>query len=183
MLGLLFIWPNLLKQMIKAEILSSPPISGSIDEVRFGPLGNCTWVRFTDSNREEWCGVFGPGHAARTATVANTAGQSFVVASGQGYLIDVNSRELLHQTQHVWLISAIAVPERDVFLACDYTNLLAYSPAGLLWESRRVSVDGITLSSATPSQVRGQVWNLESWVDFILDVDSWQYRSEFVCKF
>jgi hypothetical protein len=103
--------------MIKPEILFSPTISGSIDEVHFSAVGNCTWVRFSDdADCDDWCGVFGPGHSGRSAAVADAADRCFVIAGGQGYLIDVYSRELLHKSQHAWLTSVIAVPERDL---CD----------------------------------------------------------------
>jgi hypothetical protein len=167
--------------VIKAEVLTKPPISGSVDEVHFSAVGDCTWVRFTDAVDTQWCGVFGPGCAGRRAAVVNPTGSAFVVSWGQGYLIDVNTRELLHKTDCEWLISAIAVPGRDVIVACTFTELVAYSPLGRVWNSARVSIDGIELAEASRATVKGRVWNLERWVDFNLDIESWTYRSEFVC--
>jgi hypothetical protein len=168
--------------MVACEVLSSPPISGTVDEVHFSAFGDCTWVRFTGEDDWSWCGVFGPGclPAKRTA-VANADGRCFVIASGQGYLVDARSREVLHKTQNDWLVSAIAIPGRDVFVACTYWELLAYRPVGRVWRSRRISIDGIKLLKASNSQLAGQVWNLETWVDFVLDLDGWTYRSEFKC--
>jgi hypothetical protein len=167
--------------VITAEALTSPPISGSVDEVHFSAVGDCAWVRFTDAVEAQWCGVFGPGCVRGRAAVANTDGQAFVIASGQGYLVDVNARVLLHKTDCEWLISAIAIPGRDAFVACTYTNLVAYSALGCEWNSERVSIDGIELAAASESRVKGRVWDLEKWVDFDLDIESWSYRSEFVC--
>jgi hypothetical protein len=98
-------------------------------------------------------------------------------------VVDVNSRRLLHKTGNDWLISAIAIPGRDLFVACTYTNLFAYSALGLVWSSHRVSFDGIEFVEASRSEVRGKVWDLSSWVDFTLAIDTWVYSSDFVCPF
>ena len=170
--------------MTEAKILSSPPISGSIDEVHFAWAGNCTWVQFTDCEYEEWCGIFGQGEASSAnSSLVDAKGNCFVIAHGQGYFININSRQLTHKTENEWLISAVSIPERDMFVACDWTNLYVYSDQGLLWQSQRVSVDGIIFTDVSKSQVKGQVWDLEEWVDFVLNVDGWTYSSEFECDF
>ena len=167
--------------MPRVEVLTTPPISGTVDEVRFDAVGDCSWVRFADAVGAQWCGVFGPGCVRGRAAAVNPDGQAFVIASGQGYLVDVNTRKLLHKTACEWLIAAIAVPGRDVFVACTYTNLVAYSPLGCVWGSDRVSVDRIELAEVSGSKVRGRVWDLSNRVDFDLDIEGWTYRSEFVC--
>ncbi len=170
--------------MSAAAILASPPISGSIDEVHFESIGNCIWVRFSTNNAGEWCGVFGhgPGPTADTAVI-NRNGECFVIAHGQGYLIDINTRRLLHKTENRVLSTVVSIPEKNVFLAFDWTNLFAYSATGLVWKSKRISVDGIKITKINLSKVFGQVYDLQGWVDFELDTDTWNYRSEFECKF
>ena len=169
--------------MSEAHLLSLPPVSGSIDEVRFDAAGTCNWVRFVDDEYQEWCGVFGRGFTKDVNAVVNRYGHCFVLSSGQGYLVDVHSRALLHKTEYGWLVSVISIPETDIFLACDYTHLIVYSPAGIVWESERISVDGITFVEVSESTVKGQVWNMEDWVDFVLDIKGWKYHSSYVCEF
>jgi hypothetical protein len=155
--------------MSEAHLLSLPPVSGSMNEVRFDAVGTCTWVRFVDDEYNEWCGVFGRGFIRDIETIVNLDGHCFVLSCGQGFLIDIHSRALLHKTAYAWLVSVISIPETDIFLACDYTNVIAYSPAGIVWKSERVSVDGIRLIEVSKATVKGQVWNMEDWVDFLLD--------------
>ena len=63
--------------MVEAQILSQPPISGTVDEVRFDAAGSCTWIKFTDENYGEWCGIFGHGFGTSSNdAVVNDIGQS-----------------------------------------------------------------------------------------------------------
>jgi len=170
--------------MIEAQILNQPPLSGTVDEVRFDAVGHCTWIRFLDNSYIEWCGIFGHGIGTINNDVSvNDAGQAFVIAKGQGFIVDVNSRNLLHKTEDDGLITVISIPECDIFVTCTYTYLYAYSPKGLLWESDKISVDGIKFIIADNRILKGQVWNLDDWVDFSLKIDGWEYQSEFACKF
>ena len=170
--------------MTKAQILSLPPVSGSIDEVHFDAVGNCLWVKFVDDECQEWCGVFGAGFGTFSkAVVTDQSGHCFIISSGQGYIVDVNTRGLLQKTENDALVSAISIPERELFVACDYTRLIAYSPAGVVWESERVSVDGINFIEVSELVLKGQVWNMENWVDFVLEIDGWKYHSHYVCDF
>ncbi len=171
-----------MSKKVQATILKAPPVSGSGDEVRFDATGDCTWVQFTDEETQQhWYGVFGDGdpRGAKTVTT-NTNGQAFVIAGGQGYLIDIPTRKLLHKTAiDDYLESVIAVPGKDLFLAGDI-KLYAYSSTGLLWQSPRVAVDGITFTGATASQVKGLVEALDGKVLFTLRLSDWDYQSEFV---
>lgn len=168
--------------MIRAAVLAAPPVSGLVKEVRFDASGDCTWVRFTDNETgAQWCGVFGNGDSRGAKTVAiNTDGQAFVIAGGQGYLINTASRQLLHKTNHDYLQAAIAVPGKEVYIAGDFTKLYAYSSTGLVWHSPRVSVDGLSFTGATESQVDGLVESLDGKVPFTLRLAGWEYQSEFV---
>ena len=168
--------------MVEAKLLSEIPLSGSIDELRFNATGNCTWVEFTDDSYNSWCGIFGHGVETGHSSVAvNVASQSFVISQGQGYLIDINARRLLHLTENDWLISVVSIPESDIFIACTSTEIYAYASTGLLWESERISFDGIELNFSDNQEIKGKVWNLEGWFDFSLKLKGWVYQSEFKC--
>ena len=170
--------------MTEVQILSSPPISGTIDEFRFEAIGNCTWVKFIDDTYEEWCGIFGHGfYVNSNDAIVNDNGQAFIISGGQGYIVDVNSRNPLYKTDNDYLTSVVYIPESEFFISCSFTNLFAYSPQGLMWESDRISVDGIKFLEFDNKMVKGQVWNTQDWVDFTLVVNGWKYQSKFKCDF
>ena len=163
---------------MRARVLSSPPTSGSIQERWYDATGCCAWVHFEDREGREWVGVFGssglrPGKASVTLFDADRS--AFVIAGGQGYIIDTESRELRHRTECAWLVAALAIPERGTVLACDDSSLFAYSAAGLVWRSERIAVDGIRLEAASAAELRGSC-DVGEWRSFRLDPASWGFR-------
>jgi len=144
---------------MKATVLDKPPISGSIEEIRYEARGGCTWVLFDPPDSEPWAGVFGKGLLPARNRVALFAdgGAAFVVAGGQGYSVDLRDRRLLHRADQDDLCRVLALPETDFVVCADYTRLLAFSREGLCWTSDRVALDGIILDAASRTQVTGKV--------------------------
>lgn len=108
------------------QILNHQPISGTIEERWFDAVGDCLWVRFEDDEGVAWVGVFGKvGFTQVRAAVGFNEGRSaFVIAGGQGYVVDLETRSLRYKTDYDAHVSAIAVPGRDLIITCDYTCLL-----------------------------------------------------------
>ena len=159
---------------MRADILNNPPVSGTIDEVQFDAVGDCTWVRFSNSSRE-WAGVFGKGDVANhinTVTVFDGEKHAFVIAGGQGYVVNLEERSLQYKTPDDCLQGSIAIPQKALVLTCDHTNLIIYDSAKKLWESDRVALDGIEFTEATSDQVSGYIWQIEGWYSFIFDVET-----------
>lgn len=146
-----------------ARILAEPPQSGTIPEVAFARSGPpVTWVEFTDDAGERWAGVFDigdPALAERVVPFGGDPGAAFVLARGRGYVVDVAARTLRYAAARARLLDVVAVPGRDIVLACDFRHVLAFPSRGdgdALWE-RYVSLDGVTLGRVTPEALTGYV--------------------------
>jgi len=166
---------------MNAEILAEPPVSGSIPERWYDATGDCVWVRFDDGDNGEggaWAGVFGSSRLTGRASVTLFGGGpwALVIAGGRGYVVDTRTGELRHRTECDYLVDAIAVPGRDLVVACDFTDLYAYSASALVWRSDRVALDGIEFDPAGPRELRGRVWGGSEWHPFRLDLDRWEFR-------
>jgi hypothetical protein len=159
------------------RILSHPPISGSITERHYNPFGSCTWVQFSSPEGEEWAGVFGNGSFGNhsCATVFNDAQSVMIGAGGNSYIVDLQSGALLLQLD-IYTIGAIAIPARDMVIACDDCYLYALDSARCIWESDRVALDGIRLIEATEKWLNGEVWKIDGWYKFTLHLDSWLFE-------
>lgn len=170
--------------MTSAEVLRIAPISGSYTELQFDARGNSTWIKFTDDDCEEWCGVFGGGMTSESIVANSEASPlAFVVSAGQGYLVDVNARRVLLKTSTSQLTSALFVPQSARVVACDWTNIFIFEPDGSVWDSGRVSFDGINVTEVTPERAKGNVNDLsDNWPEFVLWLSppsfscSWRYR-------
>lgn len=160
------------------DILHTVPVSGAYREYRFGHSGVCTWVRVTDDQGDQWVGVFGNGqvNSAPSAFPFVNERHAFVLAGGQGYVIDVDSRTVVFQTTANWLQQAIAVPGVDRVVACGGTELYGFTQAGEQWRSARVALDDIHLDRVLGSRVEGKVWQVDGWHAFTLECTTWTYR-------
>lgn len=167
---------------MKAEIPREPLLSGDYPEHWYDAGSFCTRVLFEDEDYNEWVGVFGQSRDSTGLSKAIQFGQgssAFILARGQGYIIDINSKALFHKTECDWLQDAIAIPNHNFIVACDWTDLYAYSNEGLLWQSNRIATDGIHFLEATQNYLTGQLWrpNLndeDQWLRFRLYYDGWR---------
>ncbi len=146
---------------MEAEILNTQPVSGQYPEHAFNAYGNCLWVKFTDSDLMEWCGIFGAGSGG-TSKVVHFPIQSaiFVLSHGQGYWIDVEGQKLIGKTDSDDLQDVVWPPDRDFLVASNWTNIFYINPMGILWDSGRVSWDGISFESCSSSMITGHVNDL-----------------------
>ena len=119
---------NLQPQVLKAltlEILKTPTLSGDYEEHNFSTSGNTLWVKFTDDEYLEWCGVFGLGIKSIYSFVVRIPRKPefLIIAGGQGYIVNVNTRELVAKTEWDDIQSIIYNEEEDVFVVTDGLRL------------------------------------------------------------
>lgn len=158
---------------MSAEVLNRPTVSGEYEERRFDADGSCAWVLFHPPEEDEWVGVFGRGEFGRDAVDVHwKRKRAFVIAKGQGYLIDTEKRESIYRTEEDTLQDVAYVESRGFFVAADNLQLHVFGPTGYLWSTTRVSWDGIRNLCADGVVVSGEAWNLSDWRKFTLDVDS-----------
>lgn len=159
---------------MKIQVLDSPPISGSMPEVHFDAFGDCIWVKF-DEGLEEWAGVFGIDDLwseINIAVVFDDNRHAFIVASGQGYVVNLTDRSLTYRTADDNIRDVIVIPNRDLILTCNYAYLTLYDSDKILWSSDRIASDTIKLTKATPDKVSGYLLQMKGWYSFIFDINS-----------
>ena len=77
------------------------PISGQYPEKHFGDITpHCLWVKFVDIGEQEWVGSFEKSWVEQGTfiIISQKTCKAFIVAAGQTFLIDINSREQLNKT-------------------------------------------------------------------------------------
>jgi hypothetical protein len=94
---------------MSAEILNQTPTSGDYPEKHFGQTFNSRlWVKFMDNNFQEWVGCFPRPYQTFDKVLTDNANETaFIVAGGQGYLIDISTRELLHQMDDIPVLESV----------------------------------------------------------------------------
>jgi len=168
---------------MNVQILNQIPESGSIDETRFDAVSDCKWYLFEDSDYCEWAGVFGNGCHGGTDVCMNPNGTAFVLAYGQGYIVNINTRQQLHKTQCDYLRAVTCSSESELFIATDDLYLYVYNCAGLIHETNRIALDGIEFFECKAGNVYGRLWGLNQWHDFIFNLAEKELKSSWVCGF
>ena len=167
------------KRMATADIIRERPVS-AIPEVAFDAYGNCLWVLFEDDEYCQWCGIFGAGDLHYEGKLQNLKNDEFMLlVAGRLYRVAVNDRSLRFASEERMLTDAVYDGQRDLIIACDWTNLLCYNVNGLKWRSKRVSFDGITFERVDEDCVYGTVNDLsDDGASFTLWLDAFYVESD-----
>jgi len=102
------------------------PISGHFPEKHFGQTSpHSSWVKFTDKNFQEWVGSFAQSWNGYLKTIINFEEQekAFVIAYGNGYMVDISTRLLLSDQKIEEIVSAIKDEEQQRIIFSNGYNL------------------------------------------------------------
>jgi hypothetical protein len=157
------------------------PESGSIAERRYDAGSFCTFVRFEPEFDEPWAGVFGNGTIRKRTKDAVLFGDNrhaFVIAAGQGYVVDIETGELLQKTDYDYFGGAITVPQQSFVVAHDDLSLYLIHPKTVGWQSERIARFGITLETATPTRLIGALEQHNGWYRFEFSYENRDFSIE-----
>ncbi|MDX3775655.1 hypothetical protein QE250_16170 [Chromatiaceae bacterium AAb-1] len=172
---------------MEASILDKPPLSGDFEEHSFIESGNNTlWIKFIDSEYLEWVGVFSQGDwkSNNILLPLESEGLFLVIAGGQGYFIEPNSRKLVAKTE--WdMIEAITYNEETKsFLATDGLRLAILEGTKMVWSGKRVSADGISIEKQIGAVVYGKVNDLtDDGCEYSFNIKTKEFSCEWECFF
>jgi hypothetical protein len=152
-----------------AKVLDSVPISGSIDEVWFDAVGQCTWVQ-VDTELEAWVGVFdqGVGRDDHAIVVANGR-YLFMNAKVQVCCVELATRKLMHKSDCCWLQELMPVPDTGLVAACYSTSVYLFDCNRMRCQSDRIARDGIKFVDASSVSIKGRADHHNGWRYFTVD--------------
>lgn len=126
----------------------------------------------TEEPHLSWIGNFEEGGGGCTGVFAGPGPfQAYVVVKGRGFAVDVRNPDD-HEALSVYPVQHVrSVPELNLLVFADFTEVGAYGVHGLAWRTPRISWDGIEIIQATTDSIRGRGWNAvsEEWVEFVVD--------------
>lgn len=147
------------------DVAISDASSSPHDEYWFGDFGArpsrdalADAVRLSvhaDGNR--WSGCFARGLGSFSAVIRGpTAAHVSVVAGGTAYVVPVTTPAeytvvALPAVAGVW-----RVPEREVLLFANFSDVAAHGATGELWVARGLALDGLVIDSFTTTTARGR---------------------------
>src|SRR3954466_3751447 len=102
------------------------PISGQFLEVHFGNVTPYSaWVLFTDKSYKQWTGSFARGWEGFATLIINVEEheRAFIVAGGNGYLINLTKKQLVNNMELSDIKTAIADVKRKRIIFSNSFNI------------------------------------------------------------
>ncbi len=158
---------------MESEILKTSPLSGKYEEHRYDATGNTMWVKFLDSEYLEWCGVFGLGwkSAQKEAHIKPNSNLCYVLAGGQFYIINIDTRELITKSKEDDIESFLFHTKTGYLIATDGLEIIIFEKEQIIWSSGRVSLDGLVFLKQDGNTVSGKLNDCtEEWGKFSFNV-------------
>jgi len=159
------------------SVLPGLPTSGPM-YVPFTATGQAKYseglvVEFQPSRGDRWVGNFAKGLTSFSKVLPHPNGTSvLVISGGQGYVIDPDSRALI-KTIGGWFDAALEVLHRQLIILQGSVDVMALGSAGRVWETRRLSWDGMRSVRVSGDKLFGEARELDdSWTPFEVDLNS-----------
>jgi hypothetical protein len=93
------------------------------------------------------------------------------VAGGYAYLMDADRPEAWHQIEYRPVLEVRPVVEQELLLFVGHHSILAWGRDGQLWQSKRLSSEGVAIQSIADSKLRGIGWDLMTDKEFEFKLD------------
>ncbi len=124
---------------------------------------------------QSWIGVFAFGELGglRDSKVLEGPGENriSVLSAGNGYVVDLANPKKVCEVVSYPAIDMFLVPESDLVVFHDYTEMIAYNADGVAWRTKRISWDGIHVLKVTEESIFGTAWNAPTSTDIQFRVD------------
>jgi len=128
-------------------------------------------VEFLSEGGERWVGNFQPGTGEFTGVFAFPGGGVLVVAWGEGYVVDPDTRVLRELVGGGFLEGAMEMADARQLVLHDGVHLTLLGADGIQWTSRRVSWDGIWGLRVENGVMQGVSWDAINEIDVPFQVD------------
>ena len=120
-------------------------------------------LRVTPTTGAAWIGCFAFGsfgHESMTQVSTCPNSQEIcVIASGRGYFVRADDPLRWQLNRATPVVALKAIQPKNLLVCADYTKVVAYGPDGVVWESARVSSDGIQIVDAADERLEVIGWD------------------------
>ena len=162
---------RLMRPSVLFEILAGLPGDGPLP-LAFSATGQGRHregfvVRFMPPDVAPWVGNFQPGLTGFNFVVGQDNGAAhLVISGGQGYLVDTNSGGLLSEFGG-YIEWAQVLDDDETVLTCNGISFSLLKVAKVVWQTRRLSWDGVRAIRLTSDRLIGEGWCFdETWHPF-----------------
>lgn len=133
-------------------------------------------VRFTHPERAPWIGIFAFGDfPAGKSGIYTHPDEHYlcIVARGHGYLIRDADPTRCEEVAVEPILDVQPVPARGLLIFADFIRLVAYDRSGIAWQTARLVLDDLQITSITSDHIYGTGYggyDEETGYDFRVDL-------------
>ena len=171
-----------LSESCEVEVLPVYP-SGDVEVLAFpedsrpgSPFGMILHAKHENG---EWHGHLAKGGFGLTELFAISPRSIVAVVKGEGYYIPVYEADGWQAIPCTPILQAQLIPSLSLLVVASYTDLAAVGPEGVRWRTPRVSLDGITIKSASEELIVGIAKDVtDADVEFTVDPKTGEHQGE-----
>lgn len=129
------------------------------------PLGDVPWIgtfAFGTVSPRGVTGIFATPRPDRLCVVAR--GRAFIVAAAQPTDVE--------ELPCVPVLDVRLVPESEVIVFANHTELFAYGADGMKWRTKRLAWDSLKITGISNGAIKGEFWDIrsEQTLEFAVDL-------------
>jgi len=94
-----------------------------------------------------------------------------IAAGGYVYLIDAHDPARWQQVEYRPVVEIRALPEAGLLLFSGFHSLLAWGLTGMVWQTARLSWDGVRITAADADTIHGLGWDMRTDQEIPFEVD------------
>ncbi len=137
-------------------------------------------VRITPVEGPSWIGTFASGNYPKTLSGIFSCPDErsiCVVSSGQAYIVRTDAPYLWEEVSLFPILGAYPIPQGNILVFADFTELTAYGAEGIAWVTPRLSWDGLKITEMTADYIKGFAWDSpqQREVEFLVEVRTGHY--------
>lgn len=169
---------------MKIELLTIVPISGNLEEIHFGEnFNDSLWIEFKISENNHWLGCFSKSNENGLNKVLYDTNEKTccVIAGGKGYLIDLETKNIILETdEHPLIESLVQSNNPNYYFLGNFYSVYVLNKKGLIKEIEPdFMVDGIYLEVQDRDKIIGKVDTAENQYERQLEISIDIERLEF----
>jgi hypothetical protein len=84
------------------------------------------------------------------------AGKLCVVVGGPGYIVDVEDPTKWEDLAIPYVTDVRELPDQKLIVFADWTGLTAYGKNGKVWQTKRIALDGLEITSISGDRIYGR---------------------------
>jgi hypothetical protein len=96
------------------------------------------------------------------------------VSGGYGYMIDTTAPEQWQQLEYRPVVEVRPLAEAGLIVFVGFHSIEAWGAAGRVWQTAKLSWEGVRLGEATQKELRGWGWDMRTdrEMEFVVDLET-----------